>query len=173
MIRRRTNENCILCGSMNHTVVKRRLQHQERGVVLLCMSCGLAFLRDRMSEPDYKSYYREDYWSIYSDKSIPSPQNIEGQKARGTYIFSFIQEHLMSQSTAKLLEIGCGGGGILARIGELCDVKCCGIEPHYGFSKYAREEFGLDVRTGFLEDDLLEDDIFDYVILSHVLNNST
>lgn len=72
----------------------------------------------------------------------------------------------------RVLDIGCAGGGYLLALRQLgWDVH--GVEMTPALARYAREQFGLDVRTGAAEVALAEfpDGYFDVITMWHVLEH--
>jgi SAM-dependent methyltransferase len=74
------------------------------------------------------------------------------------------------KAQARVLDIGCGQGGMLLAARDLgCRAK--GVEPSRDHSRIARDTFGLDVVTGYFESAALLPERFDLVILSHVIEH--
>ena len=71
---------------------------------------------------------------------------------------------------ARVLELGCGTGLILAQVAEIAD-KAVGIDLSEGMAQHARER-GLDVRIGSVCDLPFDDDEFDltysFKVLAHI-----
>lgn len=71
---------------------------------------------------------------------------------------------------ARVLELGCGTGLILARVAEIAE-KAVGIDLSEGMAQHARER-GLDVRIGSVCDLPFDDDEFDltysFKVLAHI-----
>jgi ubiquinone/menaquinone biosynthesis C-methylase UbiE len=71
---------------------------------------------------------------------------------------------------ARVLELGCGTGLILAQVAEIAD-KAVGIDLSEGMAQHARER-GLDVRIGSVCDLPFDDDEFDltysFKVLPHI-----
>lgn len=71
---------------------------------------------------------------------------------------------------ARVLELGCGTGLILARVAEVAE-EAVGIDLSEGMAQHARER-GLDVQIGSVTDLPFEDDEFDltysFKVLAHV-----
>jgi 2-polyprenyl-3-methyl-5-hydroxy-6-metoxy-1,4-benzoquinol methylase len=72
----------------------------------------------------------------------------------------------------RLLEIGCAVGFLL-RAAQERGFEAVGVEMSDWASGIARSEFGLDVRTGKLEEVGLDDDVFDVVVLADVIEHLT
>ncbi len=77
---------------------------------------------------------------------------------------------LTAAERGKLLDVGCGNGEFLATMKEL-GWDTVGLETDERAATVARERFGLDVRTGTLDDVGFPDDSFDVISLSHVIEH--
>jgi 2-polyprenyl-3-methyl-5-hydroxy-6-metoxy-1,4-benzoquinol methylase len=70
----------------------------------------------------------------------------------------------------RLLDVGSGSGVFLARMRDLgWDVV--GIEPDPAAARNAREQFGLDVRDGTVDEMPFQPDTFDAVTMHHVIEH--
>ena len=67
----------------------------------------------------------------------------------------------------KLLDVGAGGGEFTYLSGKLGFISQ-GIEPNIGYSNYAREEYGILIKTGQLSD---VDDKFNVITMFHALEH--
>ncbi len=77
---------------------------------------------------------------------------------------------LLAPGRGRLLDVGCGNGGILACLRELgWDVV--GLEPDLRAARVARERFGLDVVSAAFEEARLPAASFDVVTLGHVIEH--
>ena len=77
---------------------------------------------------------------------------------------------LHAAERGRVLDIGCGNGAILARLSSL-GWDAVGYEMDPIAARFARENFGLDVREGELEKADFVHESFDVVILSHVIEH--
>ena len=73
-------------------------------------------------------------------------------------------------SPGRVLDIGCGTGEFLAALKKR-GWECVGIEPSELAACYAREQFGLDVHSGRLEDVALPEASFDVITLWTVVEH--
>lgn len=70
----------------------------------------------------------------------------------------------------KLLDVGCGNGRFLATMQEL-GWEVIGVESDGQAAKVAREQFGLHVHEGVLEEIAFPGDTFDAITMSHVVEH--
>lgn len=77
---------------------------------------------------------------------------------------------LPAAERGSLLDVGCGNGVFLSRMKAL-GWAATGVEIDEKAARLARERFGLEVRTGALEEVGFPDDTFDAVSLSHVIEH--
>jgi 2-polyprenyl-3-methyl-5-hydroxy-6-metoxy-1,4-benzoquinol methylase len=71
----------------------------------------------------------------------------------------------------KILDVGTGGGEfayLLQSLGH--DVN--GIEPNKGYAEYSKQEYGLKVQVGFIQDIQQPDEAFDLITIWHVLEHT-
>jgi SAM-dependent methyltransferase len=160
---------CDLCGSNKDRtfltlpdMVMRTSSHTYR--LAECRSCGLIYLNPRPYEWDIPRYYPASY--------EPFSRRRLSERARSWLHRRSVRElqHLVGPPN-RVLDIGCGTGELLRTIRASGNSNVFGIEPSPQASKIAREEFGLDVRTGTLESQYLGDSSVDTVLLSHVLEH--
>jgi SAM-dependent methyltransferase len=66
--------------------------------------------------------------------------------------------------------VGSGGGEFLYLLEKLgCDAS--GIEPNEGYAGYAKSEYQLNIKNGFLQNTQFEENSFDMVTLWHVFEH--
>lgn len=90
-------------------------------------------------------------------------------------MFSRIFEHLMARisrfkTSGDLLDVGAGVGTLVAAASRK-GFAAQGVEVSEWASAFAREEMGLDVKTGALEECRFPDSRFDVVTINHVLEH--
>ena len=71
---------------------------------------------------------------------------------------------------AQLLEIGCSHGGFLG-LAELAGFRVTGIELNPWVADFARQSFGVDVRTGPIERQGFQRGSFDAICMFDVLEH--
>lgn len=75
------------------------------------------------------------------------------------------------KQSGRLLDIGCASGVFLNHFRQKTDWEVTGLEINAGAAEYARKHYGLNVKTGTLEDRFFPADYFDAVTLWDVLEH--
>jgi SAM-dependent methyltransferase len=70
-----------------------------------------------------------------------------------------------------VFDLGCASGGLLQAVRERGNPNVLGIEPSAHAAALARERYGLDVRSGRLDDARLPDASLDAMLMSHVVEH--
>jgi SAM-dependent methyltransferase len=163
----REKTNCILCGSSSSSL----LSVQNSWPVVRCRECGLVYLSERPAEKALTDIYSKSY---YEDGDVGYKGYIRTfEKYHGTFIKIFARRHrdLLHRARGKrLLEIGCAYGFLLDYLRKK-EWEVTGVEISPLSSAFARNELGLDVRTGSIESVDLEEHSFDVVLLLDVLEH--
>ena len=191
-------ERCPSCGSRGEAlypdVPDRLFGVPGRWTVVECPACRMAWLDPRPTPDAIPDLYRE----YFTHEGTPAtPRGRAGLKralvarvcgyppAAGrppalTTVLSAlgpIREAaagavmwLGADRRGRLLDVGCGDGGFLAEMRAL-GWEAVGVEPDAEAAHLARERFGLEVRTGTLEDAGLADGSFDAVTMNHVIEH--
>jgi len=148
--------NCDLCGSS-----KLGLLYKLNGFnIKKCDECNLVFRDVLLNKRETVKLYSENYFQNeqqdYFFKHIDYKKKIFTSKLRRLERFY--------PKKGKLLDIGCAIGTFLLVAKESgWEVK--GVEVSEFASEYARSNFDLDVLTGELEDQALEENYFDVITL--------
>lgn len=128
-----------------------------------CGHCGLAF---RPSLPAPRERYDQDYFDQYSGGSYTELEPYRRHEAR-------VRLKLIPRSRLegnRLLEIGSAAGYFLDEAGR-AGWRAVGVEPSGEVARYAREELGVEVRTGFAEDVNLDQFSPDVVCAWHAIEH--
>jgi SAM-dependent methyltransferase len=165
--------DCGLCGS------NRYEPFLTRGDLLLfipgdfhyvkCLDCGLVYLNPRPTADSMDEIYPRDYhqYSFGYGRDFYNPfraMRYYGLKKRVRAIQKI-------KNTGKLLDVGCSSGDFLFVAREMTDWDVHGVEPSHSASRYAKEQLGLDVYNGSLEQAPFSDDTFDIVTIWNVLEH--
>jgi ubiquinone/menaquinone biosynthesis C-methylase UbiE len=153
---------CPACGAR-----RPRDLAEEFGIAIArCEACDLVYTRTPL--PESQGHYgtsREAVVAKYSRifrGEAPHPRDAN------------YHEHLAQlerlRGPGDLLDVGAHCGFFL-RVAREGGWRTVGVEPSAVNAELAREQFGLDVRTGFLEDLELPAESFDVVTLTDVLEH--
>jgi len=153
---------CPICGAHE----PKDLAEEFGLTIARCLGCGVVYTRTRLihSQAHYdapSTNAPKKYDAIFKGKR-KHPRDVN------------YDEHLRLLERllppGDLLDIGSHAGFFLRRARER-GWRTCGVEPSATTSELAREQFRLDVRTGFLADVGFPSDRFDVVTLIDVLEH--
>lgn len=125
---------------------------------VLCTQCKLVYLKNVLIEKDkLQNIYNKDYSCKYID-----PESVSSGRWGANHYLQFAKP-------GKLLEIGCSVGSFLSRAREMgFEVEGCEIDA------WAVEECKkqyLKVKSGAFEELEYEEEDFDYIVMTHVLEH--
>lgn len=149
---------CHVCASTENTTYI-----EARGYrIAQCRNCGLWFVNPQPTVEELRQFY-----STYDDGV--QWRNLEERFNRG--VRSSI---LRIKQCGAVLDVGCGSGNFL-RCMKQKGFSTFGIEPSGSGSEYARDEHGVDIYHGMIEDYLAanRDRRFDLVTMLNVLEHVT
>jgi SAM-dependent methyltransferase len=113
-----------------------------------CISCGHRFANFDVNREKLREIYSDEYFvgggAGYSDYLT----DCELLRMRGKY-YAHLLNNFMSKGT--LLDVGAAAGCILLGFRDE-GWKGVGVEINPGMAKYGRENFGLEIKTGFFEE---------------------
>lgn len=132
------------------------------GDIYRCGSCGHMQLGRMPAVPVLDSGYAEAASTDYVRESV-------GQRATARRALAQIEAQA---GVGRLLDLGCWVGFLLAEARER-GWKGVGVEPSVYASTFAREQLGLDVRTGELFSTTLPSHGFEAVVMGDVIEHLT
>ncbi len=133
-----------------------RSERRFVGAIVRCNDCGFAFLPlDAMTLPTYEDAADPYYLEQEAERIANSHRLLD-----------------LVPSGGRLLEIGCAVGFLLRAARER-GFDAVGVEMSEWASGVARDEYGLDVRSGRIEDMDFADASFDVVVLADVIEHLT
>ena len=171
---RSSSRNCPVCDS-----VRRRLFfHQdfatiENGTpftgydVVVCQDCGAAYADGIPDQSALDRYYRE--MSKYENAHRQGAES-DYDRRRLALIAGVIAPHVRS-ANARILDIGCSNGRLLANLRERGFSQLSGIDPSPACSIAAAELYSINVRTLTLSELATIGERFDFVIMVGVLEH--
>jgi 2-polyprenyl-3-methyl-5-hydroxy-6-metoxy-1,4-benzoquinol methylase len=163
---------CNLCGSNSSDAFfkGKDIKYKKIGLftVVNCKECGLIYTNPRPKQTVISSYYPNEYWDMDNE-------NVAIETRLKRFAHSFINKISFKMTIpckpgGKILDIGCGDGKALLKLKEE-GWETYGVEISDLAAEYVREKYGLNVFTGIVEDAGFEDEFFDAIILSHVIEH--
>jgi SAM-dependent methyltransferase len=136
--------------------------------VVACEHCGFCFNDTPATRADFDRYYRDV--SKYADPRLSSgagysPEDTARLKATAEAINAFAQAH-----DTRILDIGCGAGGLLDSLAALGFHDLTGMDPAAACAKEVRRRGHCGI-VGTFDEHPLSAASFDGIILSHVLEH--
>jgi len=136
--------------------------------VVACDGCGFCFNDTPNVREDYDRYYRDV--SKYADPRLSSGSGaVSEDRARLRDTASDIRD-FAGDTSQRILDIGCGAGGLLDSLAELEFRALSGMDPAPACATAVTER-GYRGVVGTLDNHPLDRAAFDGVILSHVLEH--
>ncbi len=148
---------CNLCGS-----VETKLWGESEGFKIVeCCHCGLVYVNPRLNRAGLQKVYGVDYYQMHGE-----------DKARALRIKMYdieVKELQKLVKPGKILDVGCGGGFFLSRLGE--GWEKFGTEFNPAAAEDGRVRFGLDVKLGPLPELDYKDNSFDVINMRGVIEH--
>jgi 2-polyprenyl-3-methyl-5-hydroxy-6-metoxy-1,4-benzoquinol methylase len=166
---------CPLCGSTSTSVITQIpdlfLKLPGLFTLVRCSECSLIYQNPRLEPHEIGAYYPPEYdpyiappWSHPS--LLKRIQHLSGLKQRWRIIEQWAPRR---NGTRSLLDIGCATGSFLAT--GSAEWRTVGVEFSTEAAQIAREQFGLKVYQGTVEQAPLEPGQFDVVSMWDVLEH--
>ncbi|MSR63000.1 MAG: class I SAM-dependent methyltransferase [Planctomycetes bacterium] len=153
--------DCPACGGAGHGEVTLRW-----GIRIVRCGCGLVFANPQPSEQALAAYYGPEYFQRNSEKFLDRPMRRDVRLRFERYL-SAVRQY----STGKrVLDAGCGTGMFLTLCRE-AGLEVKGVELSDYAARIGREELGLDIHTGMLEE-LGDSRLFDAVTMWDFLEHT-
>jgi SAM-dependent methyltransferase len=108
-----------------------------------------------------------DYYSRLESEYFDDPERQEEELERDRWLAAYV---LSKKQRGRILEIGCGYGAFLSKFDTHAWDRH-GVDPSPSASAYAREHYGLDVKTGSFGSGIYEPGSFDVVVMLDVIEH--
>ncbi len=165
--------DCPLCN-VDHsepvaTVQDRLLGIEGEFTLVKCAECGLLYLNPQPTAEEIVRYYPAEYDSYVS----PGLDQLSWlRRASIDYgLRKRCQAVTRHKQEGRLLEVGCSSGMFLDAMRKSGSWDVYGVDISEHATKYARDQLGLNVFCGQLEEAQFPDKFFDVVVLWDVLEH--
>ncbi|MBX9666426.1 MAG: class I SAM-dependent methyltransferase [Candidatus Obscuribacterales bacterium] len=165
---------CPVCGSDNKELLyEQRFFTLPEGSplsgydVVICTCCGLAFA-DRI--PPAQVFY--DYYERQSrvEMAYRGGEDTEFDKKRFVRYTDYISQQFADKNI-RILDIGCGRGGLLAELRQRGFVNVYGLDPSPNCARIINELYGIPVAVGNITNHTLSAQQYDLIIMCGVLEH--
>jgi SAM-dependent methyltransferase len=170
-----TLRNCPSCLGAPAEV----LHHQEFALiaghplasgydVVACHTCGFVYADTSATQEDYNEFYEQ--MSKYSDPATGTGSGALGWDAERLRDTATTVARFLDSSEARILDIGCAGGGLLCCLRALGFNNSIGVDPSASCVAEVRAK-GLDGMQGAIGSLTFRARSFDCIVLSGVLEH--
>ncbi|MGC9358256.1 MAG: class I SAM-dependent methyltransferase [Anaerolineae bacterium] len=165
--------NCPICD-VNHSEhvyqVRDRLLGVEGEFTLVrCLECGLLYLNPQPTVEEIVRYYPPKY---YSYVSVPPGELSWPHRMVLNYgLYKRCQAVTRCKKEGRLLEVGCANGAFLDAMRRTGGWDVYGVDISEHAVRCARDQLGLNVFHGQLQDARFPNHFFDIVVLWDVLEH--
>ena len=158
------DRNCALCNKNNF----EKLSNLDRyGITYysgICKNCGLVQQYSYPNEEFINLFYEQYYNDLYAFFDSPGAR-FKSQYNSAEYKYQNILNYFKNNIPKRVLEIGCGTGGILSFF-KSKNFDCYGVDYENDHLDYARKN---QINVSSSLEDIHEE--FDIIVLSHVLEH--
>jgi SAM-dependent methyltransferase len=159
---------CDFCGTDQHVTLVLRARDYEYGVpgewaLGRCAGCGFYYQVPRPSAAQIASFYPSTY-------AVYGVDPVTGWIFRGFYWLEARRIAKLVGARGRILDVGCGDGGLLAALRARGAYELAGLELDPGAAAFARGR-GFPVHNGDLGDVDLPDGRFDLIRMGHVVEH--
>ena len=168
------HRDCPVCGSPERRAVfTQRFAAVDQATpvtgydVAVCERCGAGYADGIPDQAAFDQYYRDMSKYEYAQRG---GEESDYDSRRLTLIADIVVPHLPSPE-ARILDVGCASGRLLANIRERGFPKVTGLDPSPACAATAARLYGVDVRTMTLREIAEAGERFDVVIMVGVLEH--
>jgi len=162
--------SCPVCESSNYEQVYAQKFNSLAGMenadfyqkILCCYKCGMVYVGEYLSDEMLSRYYSTMSTYEYAEAGYEYP---EAHRKRSENQFLFLSK--FSDRYGSVIDVGCSLGYTLSLF-KKTGSEVLGIEPSPKLKKIAKDNYNVDVVTGFIDHDFNLEKPYDLVILSHV-----
>lgn len=179
--------NCLNCNSIQYENFDRIEWKGQELQYRICKNCSLKYMSPRPLQSWYHKYYKEGFWQEllqlnayqdkgnkfhFKDKKQILNQKVLNNKRRANRINLIVKPLIANRKKLKILEIGAGFGQTLLLFKKKYNAEIAAIEPNEETRSYLKSA-GIKLVGTYAEElsSLPEDEKFDLIITSHVLEN--
>lgn len=159
---------CNLCGSVDVDVLATSDRDGRSLRTTICRRCGLVWSNPRPGEEEVRRYYSGEYRLDYKGRATPSLRHSTRSSRGALNRFSSLAPILTPGD--RVLDVGAGGGEVVYVLRHF-GFDARGLEPDDQYARHARENLGVPVQTGFVQDAAFPEGSFDVVTMYHALEH--
>ena len=136
--------------------------------VVYCVACGFVYADVSASQADYDAFYAK--LSKYDDATTSTGSGESAQDRERLAETAQLVGNMLPSREARILDIGCAGGGLLEALQRRGYRNLVGVDPSPTCARLTRERTG-EAYDGWVTSLPKQIGMFDCVIMSHVLEH--
>ncbi len=159
---------CDLCGAREVDEVAAVDRHRRPLRTVICRKCGLVWTDPIPQQEALRKFYSHQYRLQYKGVYRPTLEHVY----RGGKVAAQRCQHLkrLLKPASVIVDVGSGGGELVYLL-RLLDFDAQGVQPHEGYARYSRDELGIPVHLGFVQEIALPPEGCHMVTLYHALEH--
>ncbi len=159
---------CHLCASTDLRLFSQPdAKSRQRLSMAVCKACSLVQQATLPDQAELHEYYSNSYRQDYKQSVVPTPYRVHRAGRVALERLGRLLPHREAHHLT-LCDVGAGGGE-LVYMARQAGLDARGLEPHRGYSEFAREQYDVAIETGGIEN--LAPASADVVTLFHVLEH--
>ena len=158
---------CKVCGGSDVALLAKHSRSGKPLRTVICKACGMVWSDPLPHNP--RSFYEDDYRVAYKGTFTPKPKHILRAGRVALHRRKLLGDWIAQPK--KILDVGTGGGEFAYMLKSLGHTVS-GIEPNKGYAEFSKQEYGLDVQVGFIQDIQQPNESFDLITIWHVLEHT-
>ena len=161
---------CPICNSVHFSLLISTMDFSsvknEKFSYAQCSDCGVYFLFNRPTEDEIGNYYDRDYQPYVSWYNFLTEKFISYRTKKEVRLFG-----KLNKGAKKLLDVGCSWGKYIKDMHDYGGFSVIGVEFNKKMCSVGQNKLGLDIRHGNLIEQKFDDNSFDIIVLSHVIEH--
>jgi len=167
-----TDMPCTLCGSTEWApYLSRAYRLGERTFDLVrCLSCGLVRVDPMPEEAAVRKLYTEQYFNSDFSCGVRKGTYLESEAMRVEEYRQTLRAIRNYRPSGRMLEVGCAVGSFL-NYARRAGYQVSGVDLSEWAAGKAREQFGIEVKVGRLQEAGFEAESFEVVFFGDLLEH--
>lgn len=159
---------CTLCASLEAEIVGERDRRGTPLRTVICRSCGLVRTDPMPDAAQITAYYAREYRRSYKGAERPTARRVLRALNVARDRLERLRPHL--QGRRRVLDVGASSGEFL-QVLRAAGISAAGIEPNEAYSRWGRENLGLEIENTDWSRADFPPGRFDAITLFHVLEH--
>lgn len=138
--------------------------------IMRCASCGLGTLSPMLQENEVYALYDSEYFKGDYHCGVMKGTYADEVESLRREFKPLLDRIRKFRPEGRLLEVGCAGGAALVEARDH-GYSVVGVELSSAMAEWGRTTFGLDIRSGTLEQQVFDHESFDVVFMGDVVEH--